>query len=74
MTSLTRKEKDVLLKVGRLRTVLILEGAMNENGPWKELDFYHVPSSPEKMPSIIRKFHILLGCLISWSIILDLNP
>ncbi|EUB64405.1 Lipase maturation factor 2 [Echinococcus granulosus] len=48
-----QKEKDVLLKVDRQRTVLVLEGAMNENGPWKELSFHHVPSTPEKMPSII---------------------
>ncbi|CDS42250.1 lipase maturation factor [Echinococcus multilocularis] len=48
-----QKEKDVLLKVDRQRTVLVLEGAMNENGPWKELSFHHVPSTPEKMPSVI---------------------
>ncbi|KAL5110436.1 Lipase maturation factor 2 [Taenia crassiceps] len=48
-----QKEKDVLLKVDQQRTTLVLEGAMNENGPWKELAFHHVPSTPEMMPSII---------------------
>ncbi|VDK42161.1 unnamed protein product [Taenia asiatica] len=48
-----QREKDVFLKVDRQRTTLVLEGAMNENGPWKELPFHHVPSTPEKMPSII---------------------
>ncbi|VDM33723.1 unnamed protein product [Hydatigera taeniaeformis] len=48
-----QKEKDALLKVDRQRTTLVLEGAMNENGPWKELSFRHIPSIPEKMPSII---------------------
>ncbi|KAL5970565.1 Lipase maturation factor 2 [Taenia solium] len=48
-----QREKDVFLKADRQRTTLVLEGAMNENGPWKELSFHHVPSTPEKMPSII---------------------
>lgn len=42
------------MRVDRQRTTLVLEGAMNENGPWKELSFHHVPSALEKMPSIIR--------------------
>ncbi|KAM7537558.1 hypothetical protein Aperf_G00000076162 [Anoplocephala perfoliata] len=46
-------ERGVMLEASQQRTTLVLEGAMSENGTWKELTFHHVPSAPDKTPSII---------------------
>uniref|UniRef100_A0A5K3FKK6 Lipase maturation factor n=1 Tax=Mesocestoides corti TaxID=53468 RepID=A0A5K3FKK6_MESCO len=47
-------DSNVLMKTpAEGRSTLVLEGAMNENGPWKELSFYHVPDRLEKIPTII---------------------
>ncbi len=48
------------------RTTLVLEGAMNEKGPWKELSLYHSPGRLEKMPAIIREFTRTFCVFVYW--------
>ncbi|KAM3175547.1 hypothetical protein ACTXT7_008287 [Hymenolepis weldensis] len=48
-----RKDRDVTIKASGHRTTLVLEGAIDERGPWKEIAFHHIPSLIDKAPSFI---------------------
>ncbi|VDO11911.1 unnamed protein product [Rodentolepis nana] len=48
-----RKGGDALMKPSEHRTTLVLESAVDEKGPWKEVAFHHIPSLVEKAPTFI---------------------
>ncbi|VDL60920.1 unnamed protein product [Hymenolepis diminuta] len=48
-----RKDRDVTIKASGQRTTLVLVGAPEERGPWKEIAFHHIPSLIDKAPSFI---------------------
>jgi hypothetical protein len=46
--------------ITRVRNEVIIEGAMNENGPWTEYEFKGKPGDPARMPPLVSPYHYKL--------------
>lgn len=57
------------MKTTDKRSTLVLEGAIAEKGPWKEIAFHNLPSVVDKVPSFIRTFQLYFVLSFhSWSL------